>query len=130
LLLGDLQLRLRRLQIRFGLIVLVLDVARIDLHEEGARLHEVSRLDRHLRDEARCLGLHFDDIDRLDGAGGLGVDDDRAPRNDRGLHEWRFVPIAAARGGTENSGERQREDLLHERVSGVEKDIPDYTRDR
>ena len=120
LLLGDLQLGLRAVELGFGLVVLVLHVARVDLDEQIARLHEGSRFDRHLRDEAGRLRLDLDDVDRLDDAGRLRVDDDVAARNERGLYKGRFIPIAAARGGTEN-GERQRENSLHERGLGWER---------
>jgi hypothetical protein len=41
-------------------------------------------LDRHLGDLSRRAGLHFDDVDRFDDAGGLGLHDDRAALDGRG----------------------------------------------
>ena len=75
---GDLQLRLGRADIGQRLVVLVLHVARVELHDQVARLDQRARLDRHLRDLPRGLRLHLDDVDRLDGAGGRCVDDDVA----------------------------------------------------
>ena len=122
----NVQLGLRRLEICLGLIVLVLHVTSIDLDKQIARLHESACFDRHLGDESRCFGLHLDDIDRLDGARSLGVDDDRAARHKRRLHERRVVLVTTTRGGAD-SDERQRENSLHETDLQVGKGILDYT---
>ena len=111
------------------MVVLVLHVARVDLDEQVVRLHERARFHRHLGDQPRCFGFHLDDVDRLDGARGFGVDDDGAARHQRRLHERRVVLVTTTRGGAD-SDERQRENSLHETDLQVGKGILDYTDNR
>src|SRR5262249_4636075 len=74
----------------------ILRVAWIDLNEEVAGFDEGASLDGHLEDGPASLGLHFDDGDRLDDAGRLGVDDDIAVGHDRRLHYRRLALVARA----------------------------------
>src|SRR5205814_9441885 len=91
---GDVYLRLGGLHVRVGLIVLILDVARIYLRDQIARLHRGASLHGHPRDQTGGLGLDLDDVDRLNDAVRLRVDDDVAPA-DRGRRDGRTLDLVA-----------------------------------
>ncbi len=87
--------------------MLILYVSRIDLHQEVTGLHVIAGLDRHFRDQAGGLRLHFDHVDRLDYAGRLGVHDDVAALCGCGV-DRRVHYFFLARAGEQNErGERQ-----------------------
>ena len=81
---GHAEFGLRRDQVCLRLVVLVLHIAGVDLDDEVSRTHQRARLHRHACDLAAGLGLHFHDVDRLDDAVGLRVNDDVAARDRRG----------------------------------------------
>ena len=108
--LGDRQLRLGGVERRFGLVVPVLHVARVDLDDQIAGIDARAGLDGHLGDDAGRLRFDFDDGDRLDHAIRLRVDDDVATRNGGGLHGRRLRPCARRllRQTTSNAAPRVR----------------------
>ena len=105
----DVHVRLGRGEVGFRLLVLVLHVTRVELDDEVARPDERTDLDRHPGDLAgRRARLHFDDVDRLDHAGGGGLDDDVAAGNrDSGNRRHLGVRLGAAgeRGDDEGDGQ-------------------------
>src|SRR5262245_17090437 len=99
--LGDGEARLGRIERGLHLVVFVLDVARVDLHDQVAGVDLRARFHRHLGDDARRLGLHFDDRDRLDHAVRLRIDDDVASRDHGSLHGRRLLLLRASGDGEE-----------------------------
>ena len=105
--LRDVVLRLRGVEIGLRLVELVLDVAGVDLDEQIARLDHRAGFDRQLGDHARRLRLDLDDVDRLDDARRLRVDDDIAALNGRHLNGGRLVLLAGAGGRGNRPGPLQ-----------------------
>ena len=84
------ELGLRGVELRLGLVVPVLDVARVDLDDQVTGIHVRAGFDGHLGDDSGGFGLHLDDGDRLDHPVCRCVDDDVATSHSGGLDGGRL----------------------------------------
>ncbi len=94
------ELGLGHIQVGLGLGQRVLRVARIDVHQQRALLDQLAGLGAELEHLARRLRLDFHGRVGLNGAGGLGVDDDVAPLDrDRLVDDLGHLLLAAGEEG-------------------------------
>ena len=95
----------RRAHVRRRLIVLVSDVAGIDLDQQISCLHVGADIHGHFGDRARRLRFDFDDVDRLDGPICLHAQHDAAPIDASRLDRDRRIRRLLARTERENQGD-------------------------
>ena len=117
--LGHREACLGRPRVRRRLIEAVLHVARVDLHDQVADVHDGPDLDRHLDDLPRGARLDVHDVDRLHRAGGRRVHDDVTPLDRLGGHRHRLRSRAAA-----SRGERERDARARPPVRPVHRSRP------
>ena len=93
---ADVEPHLRHLEVRFGLIVAVLHVSRVDVREQLSGLYLVADIDVQPQNLARRLRLDLDLADRLHRAGGLRADQESGPHDlDRLDGRGRFGSLTA-----------------------------------
>ena len=114
--LRDLERRLCSAQIGGRLVVLVLHVARIDLHEQLSGLHHRADFNRDLGDLTRGLRFHFDHVDRLDRASRLSVDHD-GPTIDHDVTDLRCGVLLRRATGDERAAYGRSDQCLRGRTN-------------
>ena len=94
------------------LVILVLDVAWIDLYQQVPGFYVRADVDGHACNRPGRLRFHFDDVDRLYGSVRLNAEHDTAPINARGFDGDRGISALFAAGERNKTDERQLEGEL------------------